>query len=82
MPLPLEECPEEGQEKVQYKLYNCDHLNGVNQLMVFLLGEYKIWLQLPPRKIDKIDNLQYTIESVLAYLFLNRNLYALFRVII
>ena len=57
MPLPLEQSPEKGQEKVQYKLYNCDHLNSVNQLMVFLPGEYKIWLQLPPRKIDKIDNM-------------------------
>jgi len=41
--------------------------------MVFLLGEYRIWLQLPPRKIDKIDNMEYTIESVLAFLFLNSN---------
>ena len=73
VPLPLEECPKQGQEKVQNKLYNCDHLNGVYQLMVFLPGEYRIWLPLLPRKIRKIDDLKYTIVSVKADLFLNSN---------
>lgn len=36
---------------------------------VVLAGEYKIWLQLPPRKIAKINVKEYTIVIDMAYFF-------------